>query len=239
MSGDDIEEVIESFGQAARRAKEAGFDGVQIHAAHGYLLSQFLSPVFNRRKDSYGGEVENRARILLEVLHRVREVVGKGFPVLVKINCEDALEGGLNVEDSIHVGVMLQGEGIAAVEVSGGTLASGRLSPSRKGIKSEQTEAYFRDAARAFKERLDVPIILVGGIRSPQLAERLVAEGAADYLAMSRPLIREPGLVNRWASGDLRPALCRSDNQCFEPAMEGEGIYCVVDRKENEAVGSP
>ena len=235
MTGGDIEEITEAFGEAARRAREAGFDGVQIHSAHGYLLSQFLSPVFNRRRDEYGGVVENRAKALLGVLKRVRAAVGEDFPVLVKMNSEDGLEGGLTREDSLQVGAMLQRGGIDAIELSGGTLVSGSLSPSRGGIKSEEKEAYFRNAAKAFKGQLNVPIILVGGIRSPQLAERLVTEGTADYLSMSRPFIREPGLVGRWASGDFRPASCLSDNQCFVPAMGGEGIYCVVEKKEKEA----
>lgn len=229
MTHDDIEMVVEAFGRAAGRAKKAGFDGIQIHAAHGYLLSQFLSPAYNRRTDTYGGPVENRAKILLKVLRRVREVVGTDYPVLVKMNSQDFLDGGLTLEDSLRVGTMLCEAGIDAIELSGGTLISGRLNPSRMRITSEEKEAYFRDAAKAFKERMDVPLILVGGIRSYHVAERLVEEGVADYISMSRPLIREPGLVNRWKGGDLRKATCLSDNKCFKPAMSGEGIYCVVE----------
>jgi len=231
---DEIRAIVEAFGQAAYRAKEAGFDGVQIHSAHGYLLSQFLSPAFNKRTDEYGGSVENRARALLEVLQSVRVAVGDDFPVLVKINSQDFLDGGLTLEDSIKVGTMLQEEGIDAIELSGGTLVSGKLSFSRVGIKSEEKEAYFREAAKTFKEALHVPIIMVGGIRSFNLAERLVEEGYADYVAMSRPFIREPHLVKRWASGDLRRAACISDNQCFGPTMAGEGIYCVTEKKQKK-----
>jgi 2,4-dienoyl-CoA reductase-like NADH-dependent reductase (Old Yellow Enzyme family) len=157
--------------------------------------------------------------------------VGDDFPVLVKMNSQDFLDNGLTLKDSLSVGAMLQEKGIDAIELSGGTLVSGRLSPSRMGIKSEVKEAYFREAAKAFKEALKVPIIMVGGIRSFDLAERLVEEGYADYVSMSRPFIREPHLVRRWASGELRKAACISDNQCFGPGMAGEGIYCVAEKK--------
>jgi 2,4-dienoyl-CoA reductase-like NADH-dependent reductase (Old Yellow Enzyme family) len=228
-----IHEIAVSFGRAARRARDVGFDGIQLHAAHGYLMSQFLSPVFNKRSDSYGGTVENRSRALLETLEEVRGAVGKDYPVLIKLNSEDGLEGGLTLEDSLEVGRRLQNAGIDAIEVSGGTLVSGRLSPSR-GAKSEDREAYFRGASKAFKEALSVPILLVGGIRSPNLAEKLLAEGYADYFSMSRPLTREPDLVKRWASGDHGKARCISDNQCFGPGLEGKGVYCVTEEKERE-----
>lgn len=232
LSPDDILDLASAFARAAERAKAAGFDGVQIHAAHGYLLSQFLSPAFNRREDAYGGPIEKRARALLEVLGRVRAAVGKDFPVLVKLNSEDFLEGGLTAADALSAAVLLEEAGIDAIELSGGTLISKRLSPSRAGIKSEEQEAYFQDAARTFKKKIRVPLILVGGIRSFAVAERLVDEGTADYISMSRPFIREPHLVRRWVEGDLRKAACLSDNQCFGPGMAGEGIFCVVDRKE-------
>jgi 2,4-dienoyl-CoA reductase-like NADH-dependent reductase (Old Yellow Enzyme family) len=228
-----IHEIAVSFGQAAKRAKDVGFDGIQLHAAHGYLMSQFLSPVFNKRTDSYGGSVENRVKALIQTLTEVRAVVGGDYPVLVKMNSEDGLEGGLSLEDALDVGKMIQKAGIDAIEVSGGTLLSGRLSPSR-GAKSEDREAYFRAASKAFKEALSVPIILVGGIRTPRLAEKMLAEGYADYFSLSRPLIREPALIQRWASGDLSKARCISDNQCFAPGFEGKGVYCVTEEKERE-----
>lgn len=232
MSKEEIGNIVGAFGQAARRATEAGFDGVQIHAAHGYLLSQSLSPAFNKREDSYGGDLENRARFLMEVFRGVRSVVGSDFPVLVKMNSEDCLEGGLTLEDSVQFGVMLQEGGIDAIELSGGTFLSGKLSPSRSGITSGEREAYFRQAARVFKEKINIPLILVGGNRSIEMAEQLLNEGYADYISMSRPFIREPGLIKRWASGDLRRAACLSDNKCFGPAMAGQGIHCVVEKEE-------
>ena len=227
----DIREIAVSFGRAARRAKEVGFDGVQLHAAHGYLMSQFLSPLFNRRTDQYGGTAENRTRALIETAASVRDEVSSEYPVLIKLNSEDFLEGGLHVDDSIKAGVLLQEAGVDAIELSGGTFLSGKFSPSRAGIHSQDKEAYFRTASKAFKEALDVPIILVGGIRSPDLAEKLLEQGVADYFSMSRPFIREPELVKRWASGDRSKARCLSDNQCFGPGRAGEGVYCVTEKK--------
>lgn len=234
MAPDDIHEIVEAFGQGAVRAKEAGFDGVQIHAAHGYLMSQFLSPFYNKRTDAYGGTVENRARALQEVLMRIRAVVGDGFSILVKMNCQDFVDGGLTLSESLQVGAMLQEEGIDAIEVSGGTPCSGRLGAIRMRITSEEKEAYFREEARAFKERFHVPLILVGGIRTFGVAERLVTEGYADHISMSRPFIREPDLIKRWESGGLHKATCISCNRCFRPAGAGEGIYCVVEQRQKE-----
>ncbi len=228
----DIQDLIAAFADAARRAKSAGFDGVQIHAAHGYLLSQFLSPIFNRRVDGYGGSIENRARIHVEVVKAVRKVVGKEFPVLVKLNCQDFAENGLSLEDSLVTGELLAQSGLDAIELSGGLLTGGKLSPSRPGIHSADKEAYFREELRAFKKRIAIPLILVGGNRSFEVSEELVAAGTADYIAMSRPLIREPDLISRWKSGDRRRAACKSDNLCFGPGLEGRGIYCVTEARE-------
>ena len=234
MDEEEMRKLVEAFAQGARRAREAGFDGVQIHAAHGYLLSQSLSPALNKRDDRYGGSLGNRARLLMEVLGAVRGAVGKDFPVLIKLNSEDFIEGGLKPDESVQVGKMLEEGGIDAVELSGGTFFSGKLNPSRMGIATEEKEAYFRKAAKTFKQDVNVPLILVGGNRSFRVAEKLVQEGYAEYISMSRPFIREPGLIKRWASGDLRKARCLSDNFCFKPGMEGEGVYCVVEKRLKE-----
>ena len=228
---DDISATVEAFSTAAERAREAGFDGVQIHAAHSYLLSQFLSPAFNLREDAYGGSVENRARIIVEVVKNIRGRVGRDYPLLIMINSRDFLEGGLELDDSIRAGAMLKDAGLDAIEISGGTFSSGDLMPSRKGIVKEGDEAYFKAEARAFKEQVDLPIILVGGIRSFHIAERIVEDHVVDYISMCRPFVREPGLINRWESGDLSKATCVSDSKCFRPALTGKGVYCVVEKR--------
>jgi 2,4-dienoyl-CoA reductase-like NADH-dependent reductase (Old Yellow Enzyme family) len=127
---------------------------------------------------------------------------------------------------------MLADAGLDAIELSGGLLTGGKLSPSRSGIKSEEQEAYFKEDAQAFKKAMNVPLILVGGMRSFEVAERLVEEGVADYISMSRPFIREPALVNRWKAGDHGRATCKSDNLCFGPGVQGKGIYCVTEEME-------
>jgi len=234
MTLQDIEELVKDFGLAAERAKMAGFDGVQIHAAHGYLLSQFLSPAYNIRKDKYGGNLKNRAAVLIEVLKSIRKRVGKSYPVLIKMNTQDFLEGGLDLDNSIKVAAMLEKAGIDAIELSGGTIASGKKGPVRTGIVPGKNEAYFKDAAFAFKENIDLPIMLVGGIRSFSLAQQLVNDNIADYISMSRPFIREPGLINRWKDGNHNKSACISDSKCFIPAIGGKGIYCVVEKKLRE-----
>jgi len=230
----EVGELSQKYADAARRARDAGFDGVQIHAAHGYLLSQFLSPIFNRRTDEYGGDVNRRARIHLEVLHAVRQAVGASYPVLIKMNGQDYADNGLTIEDAVAAGTLLADAGLDAIELSGGLLTGGKLSPSRPGINKAEKEAYFRADARAFKDAIDIPLILVGGMRSLNVAESLVEEGLADYISMCRPLIREPGLIGRWQSGDRGEARCKSDNLCFGPAMKGDGIYCVIEEREKK-----
>jgi 2,4-dienoyl-CoA reductase-like NADH-dependent reductase (Old Yellow Enzyme family) len=239
MTRDEIETVTEAFASAAARARRAGFDAIQIHAAHGYLLSQFLSPYFNKRKDEYGGGMENRARLALQVLKAIRKAVGSDFPVFIKLNSEDFLPGGLTVEEMLETAVMLEESGIDAIEMSGGTILSGNRNPSRRGKPgSGDTEAYYEAAARRFKDKLHVPLMLVGGIRTFETAERLITEGVTDYIALCRPLIREPNLVGRWKSGDRRPASCLSDSSCFKPALEGQGVSCVVEARDRGLKGS-
>ncbi len=226
-----IDALVVAFATAASRAQRAGFDGVQLHAAHGYLLSQFLSPLTNRRADAYGGEVESRALALTRVVRAVRDTVGQDFPVLVKMNGADFVEGGFETGDACLVAGMLEDAGLDAIEVSGGTASARRLGPSRVGIHRPEREAYFREQARAIKSAVKIPVISVGGHRSFELSESLVQEGDADYIALCRPLICEPGLVGRWQAGDRSRAGCLSDNRCFAPGGAGEGVHCVIARR--------
>ncbi len=221
-----IEEIVQAFAAGAQHAEAAGFDGVQIHAGHGYLLSQFLSPAYNVRTDGYGGALENRAKPLMEIVRRIREATGRHYPLLVKLNCQDFLEGGLTVDESQKVAVMLEAEGVDAIEVSGGTRESGKFKSTRTSIVLENDEAYFEQFARSFKQQLRIPIALVGGIRRHETAARLLETGAADYIAMSRPFIKEPGFVKRWQSGNTDMVGCMSDNECLSIGLRGAGIRC-------------
>ncbi|MGD8883745.1 MAG: NADH:flavin oxidoreductase [Desulfobacterales bacterium] len=232
ITKEDILDIIEAFAAAAKRAQDASFDGVQIHGAHGYLLSQFISPLFNHRTDEYGGPIENRARIALEVLEAIRGSVGRNFPVLIKMNSKEFVDGGLTTEDFVQAGKILADAGIDAIEVSGGLPMSAATRSSQLGINKEEKEAYFQGEAKALRRQTEVPIILVGGNRSFHVANRLIDEGVADYISMSRPLIREPDLINRWKAGDLTKAACVSDNMCFKPTMEGKGVYCLTEERE-------
>jgi 2,4-dienoyl-CoA reductase-like NADH-dependent reductase (Old Yellow Enzyme family) len=228
MTKTEINETLTSFREAAVRAQKAGFDGVQIHAAHGWLLSQFLSPYFNRRTDEYGGSLENRARFVLEVLGSIREATGNEFLILVKINSEDKIDQGFSTGDMVQVSVMLEKAGADAIEISGGTIAAMLMGDMHHSFSPPATDpVFYREAAKKFKEKIKIPLILVGGIRTFETADELVKTGTADYISLCRPLIREPGLIKRWKSGDLRKSECISDSACFQPGMEGKGVYCV------------
>jgi 2,4-dienoyl-CoA reductase-like NADH-dependent reductase (Old Yellow Enzyme family) len=148
------------------------------------------------------------------------------------MNCRDWAEGGLEPDDAIQAAVLMQKAGADAIEISSGLPRFSKFTAVRPGIDTAAKEAYHQEEAKAFKQRLKVPLILVGGIRSFAVAERLVSEGVCDFISMSRPFIREPGLVNRWKSGDRQPAACTSDNLCFGPIRKGDGFYCVTADKE-------
>jgi 2,4-dienoyl-CoA reductase-like NADH-dependent reductase (Old Yellow Enzyme family) len=228
MTKDEIIEAVNAFREASVRAKDAGFDGVQIHTAHGWLLSQFLSPFFNRRTDEYGGSLENRAKIVMEVTNSIKEAVGENFAIAIKINSDDFIPGGFNTEEMLKVSAMLEKAGVDAIEISGGTIGAlmtgnidGSFSPaSKKGI-------YYLEAAKQYKGKIKVPLMLVGGIRTFEDAEELVKSGITDYVSLCRPLIREPDLIKKWKSGNLKKSDCISDSACFQPGIEGRGVYCV------------
>lgn len=230
MTHADIDNVTSQFTAAARRAKDAGFDAVELHGAHGYLLSQFLSPFTNRRTDDYGGPIENRIRFTTDVYQKVRQAVGPDYPVLIKINGRDYVEGGATLEDSVPLARALSEMGIDAIEVSGGTGASDTQIPSRVRINRPDKEAYFLDDAREIRKAVKCPLILVGGIRTLGRILDIIDEEVADYFAMSRPLIREPDLPNNWKTGIRESASCISCNQCYKTLKE-EGLHCVQKKK--------
>jgi 2,4-dienoyl-CoA reductase-like NADH-dependent reductase (Old Yellow Enzyme family) len=229
-----IRRIVQTYADAAARAMEAGCDGIQLHAAHGYCFSQFLSPIFNRRTDDYGGPIANRARVIVETLAAVRRGVGTGIPILAKVNGRDCADGGLEAADAVEAAALMEEAGLDAIEISSGMSRFAKSGSARLAITRVEKEAYNREDAALFKRRLKIPLLLVGGLRSLEVAEKLVAEGVCDFISMSRPFIREPDLVSRWQSGDRRPAACTSDNLCYGPARSGEGIYCVTALKEEE-----
>jgi len=231
----EIAAIVRSFGEGASRAKEGGFDAVQLHAAHGYLINQFLSPLTNRRCDAYGGSTENRRRFLMDVYRSVREGVGPRFPVMVKLNGSDNVDGGLEIDEAVEAAKALDEEGVDAIEVSGGTPASGDRTPVRQKIDTREQEAYNLPLSVRVKNSVSCPVMVVGGLKSLEVVEGIIRREEADYVAIARPLIREPGLPRRWAEGDESRARCISCNGCFRPGLKEGGIYCVVDRIERES----
>ena len=218
----EIRALIGDFVQAARRAREAGFDGVQLHAAHGYLLNSFLSPHTNRRTDEWGGPIENRARVLVEIVGGIRALARSGFPVIVKLNSTDFLDGGLTLEDSVRAAALLEASGIDGIEVSGGMAEAGRGS-IWPGLRPEADEGYFVAAAARIKAAVEVPVFGLGGIRTFAVAEKIVLEGRADLISLSRPFIRDPFLVRDFREGRIAKSECISCNKC----MNLRGIRCA------------
>jgi len=237
LSAGEVDQLIDAYAEGIRRAQESGFDGAELHAAHGWLLSSFLSPHTNRREDLYGGNIENRTRILREIYIRARKKVGPSFPILVKFNAIDLLPGGIEIEEGIAIGRILSETGFDALEVSGGmweVLTRGRqelgfapvfLPESRTEITKSESEAYFLPAARVIKKSTNATVISVGGYRSFSIIQQALESGSADFISLSRPLIREPDLPNRWLSGKgADRAACVSCNACL-PLGE-EALRC-------------
>jgi len=221
----EIETLIEAYGDAAARAVSAGFDAVQIHGAHGYLGSQFISPYTNQRTDRWGGSPENRMRFLIDVFRRIRKTVGDHYPVMVKLNSEDFIAGGLSIEESTEIARVLSDEGIDAIEISG-AMAESPVRAIRLDILKEEDEAYFLPNAKKFKKVTSVPLILVGGLRSPGLMQKLLGKNEADMVALCRPLIREPDIVNKWKQGDPKKADCISCGGCQK--YPAEPVRCIL-----------
>ncbi len=254
LTEDEIQEIINSFVAAIVRSKESGFSGVQLHAAHGFLLSEFLSPHVNRRRDSWGGSTENRFRIIGTIMERAREKVG-AYPIMAKISAYDGDRGGVTLDEGLRIAELFQKSGCDGLEVSCGGINDGfnTLRVPRKipadvyftmlqtyrdlpAIKKKiirlmmplmvkrHTPLYnFNvDAAEAIKRRVDMPVIAVGGIRKLADIEEILGGGKADYVAMSRPLIREPALVNTFRSGEQAESRCINCGYCLFGVAESQ-----------------
>lgn len=218
LEEDDIQDIIKLFTDAAIRAQQAGFDGVQIHAAHNFFLSRCISPAYNHRTDNYGGTPQKRAKIVVDILNSIRSATS--LHISMKINCSDFFPAGLSFEDSLIACREVAANGVDSIEVSGnGT--------SRTGIRSMKDEAYFLDFAVELKKHINTPVILVGGHRSIENMTAILNDTPIELLSLSRPLIREPNLVNRWQSGDMRPSTCISCNACYRTHAH----LCIFNRK--------
>jgi 2,4-dienoyl-CoA reductase-like NADH-dependent reductase (Old Yellow Enzyme family) len=225
MEHEEVWDMVNAFATAARRAHQAGFDGVQLHAAHGYLVNEFLSPHTNRRDDYWGGDEERRFHFLEEIVGAIRLEAGDGFPVMIKLNARDFVDGGLEVEESIRIARRLQNLDCAAIEVSGGMYEAGQVTV-KPGIKVLSDEAYFREFGRQFKQSLEIPVMLVGGFRTRSLMENVLESGDADLISISRPLVREPNLPNLMHDGKEK-ADCISCNACMR-FFRIPYTHCVV-----------
>ena len=262
MEDEDVWEIIQAFGQAAGRVQEAGFDGVQIHGCHGYLVSQFLSPRTNRRTDQWGGSPENRRRFVVEVARSIKKQVSADFPVMVKLGIRDYIKPGddltwggnvgrrfgptvdpessdalgLSIEEGALAAKALEEEGICLIEISNGFLGTSTYK-IHLGINAPGKEATLLNDAHVVRQATKGRLCLVAGMRSLPVMEQIVPSGAADLVALCRPLIREPGLIKRWKEGDVRPAECISCGGCFNKGENGKiQIYCRQLKKQRASL---
>jgi len=215
LTEEEILDLIDRFGTAAVVARETGFTGVQIHAAHGYLISSFLNPRANVRTDAWGGSLENRARLLMETVNRVRSKVGRDYPISVKLNSADFQRGGFAFEDSLIVAHKLQDAGVDLLEISGGSYEQPAmmdmegLEPADRpnvAASTVQREAYFVDFAKAMKSKVSLPLMVTGGFRSLRAMEHALDAGAADVIGIGRPLCADTGILNKLMDGSATEA---------------------------------
>lgn len=255
MTEAQIETIIEDFVNAARRIKLANFDGVQIHAAHGYLINQFLSTHTNRRNDKWGGSLENRMRFLVDIYQKIRAEVGKDFPILLKLNSDDQHKNGLNISESILIAKKLENLGIDAIEVSGGiketgfTITKGDIPKKELFTKlnfikrlffplvekkltnaAKFSEGYFSENAYQIKQSVNIPIISVGGYRSKSFMEKILEQKHADFISMSRPFIRQPNLVKQMEKNTNKEIItCQNCNKCtVEITINYKPLKCYL-----------
>lgn len=210
LSAEEVEALPSLFATAASHAKEAGFTGVHLHAGHGFLLSQFLSPLFNKRKDRYGGSIEARSNIIVHILKEIRSTVGPTYPIGIKINSSDQLEGGLTEADALEFVKILNRTSVDLIDISGGTYFPGAKSSSDNAASSGP---YFADFAKAAKAATEVPLMLTGGFRTRRQAVDVLADGSADVVGLARSMVLSPDLPNKWVSGtDNDPVFPRFDS---------------------------
>jgi 2,4-dienoyl-CoA reductase-like NADH-dependent reductase (Old Yellow Enzyme family) len=216
LSGGEIDAMVDAYIQAARRVVEAGFDAVQLHGAHGWFLSAFLSPVMNRREDEWGGSAEKRARFLRLICRGIRKMAGPSYPVLVKLGLKDYHPQGKTVSEGIAVAQMLESDGVDAVEVSEGI-------EQKWGhhIRKDAMHPYYVEECRQARSVLAKPLILVGGMRELRDMQTVLDEGTADAVSFCRPFIQDPHIVAKFRKGEADSSICNSCNECGERMIEG------------------
>ncbi len=234
LSIGEIADIIDSFALAAARAKAAGFDAVQVHGCHGYLVSQFASPYYNKRRDDFGGTLENRARLGVMIIKAIRRAVGPYYPLSIKFNCTDAVEGGISFEDAAKLARLYDRAGADSLEVSGGIPAAGEKNAIRP-VKGPEDEGYFLERAARIKQEVSCPVIAVGGFKSKTRVMQALDQ--VDAVALSRALVREPDLINKWRRNLSQKAQCVSCNLCLQESWAGE-LCCAVERKKAEKQSS-
>lgn len=228
MTKADIDYIVAAFAKATFRAKQSGFDGVEIHAAHTYLINQFLSPYYNRRDDEYGGSLENRMRFLLEIYRECRNLVGSDFPILVKLTATEFFEGGLTFEETRKVCKKLEEVGVDAIVISGNIhgKANTMVGEEHDGF-TIQEEGYFHEYGQVISQDVSIPVITVGGLTDIDAIEALANTTDIQYFALSRPLLSEPKLIKRWKEGDRAPVECERCSKC----RTKRGNFCVVNKE--------
>ncbi|MFX1494827.1 MAG: NADH:flavin oxidoreductase, partial [Promethearchaeota archaeon] len=236
LKNEEIKEITTKFAEAGFRAYECGYDMIQLHAGHAYLLSDFISPFTNRRNDEYGGSTLNRLKIVIDIYNQIRDNLGKTFPITIKLITQDFLgkRKGLDLEEGVEIAKRLVEMGFDAIEPTSGRtslrITNNKSFPSVI-FSSPNDGNYYLPNAKALKPIMkDCPLILMGGIRNPIIADNLLKKKIADFISMSRPFIYEPDLANRWKSGDLSPSKCTNCNACLGIGERRE-VYCVIKKK--------
>lgn len=224
---EELKKIIDDFGKSAARCKAAGCDGVQIHSAHGFLLNSFLSPYFNHRTDIYGGSIENRSRLLIQVYESIRSHVGNNYIIGVKIPFSDLTEPSISPNDCIWICKELEKRGIDIIEITSGISYDGGITSFTPFENIGKPEGKFLDGAELVADNVKIPVISVCGYRSPEFIESTLAKRKVSAISLGRPLIREPDLPNRW-SYDKTKAKCISCNRCYGSK---EIISCIFNRK--------
>ncbi len=237
LTTEEVRQIIKNFVDTGRRAYESGYDMVQIHSSHGYLLSDFVSPFTNKRTDEFGGTYQKRTKILVDIYNQLKDELDKNFPIIIKLNTKDYLQEGLRLDEGKKIAKILIEAGYDAIEPSSGRYDlkfSKRKTYPTVMDKSGENQNYFLQNVKKLNPIMrGRPIILQGGIRNPLIMEEFIKENIADFIALSRPLIYEPDLPNRWKNGDLTLPLCTNCNGCLTVAAT-DTAYCVVKKKSEE-----